>query len=55
MWLDFWKFKGYFVEFLVNLVFVNDLMFFWINLGVVILKKYFDGLVILENLCIINV
>lgn len=55
MYLDFFKFKGYLVELSVFLVLVNDLILLWINFGVVILKKYFDGFVVLENLRIMNV
>lgn len=46
MYLDFFKEKGYDVELSVFLVLYEDLFLLWINSGVVILKKYFDGCVI---------
>lgn len=43
------------IEFFVLLIFVDDFIFLWINVGVVLLKKYFDGIEILKLRCIINI
>lgn len=42
------------VEFFVLLVLIDDDILLWINLGVVILKKYFDGCEIFKKLRIVN-
>lgn len=54
MYLDFFKSKGHSVEPSASLVPVNDPTLLWINSGVAILKKYFDGSVVPENPRITN-
>lgn len=54
MYLDFFYEKGYMIVFSVLLVFVDDLMLLWINFGVVMMKKYFDGFVVLDNFCMMS-
>ena len=54
MWLDFWTSKGHSVEPSVSLVPVNDPTLLWINSGLPLLRKYFDGTIKPENPRITN-
>lgn len=52
--MDFFVEKGYMIELFVLFVFIDDDLLLWINFGVVILKKYFDGCEIFKKLRIVN-